>query len=60
MYLSTRQEAFLCSGVGYYSYLGWQLFTAGSNKMQMLTLDVSTDGHCPFSFCTRAETPSKL
>lgn len=49
----------LCSGVGYYSYECWQLFTAGSNYMQMFMLDVSSDDHGLFFFCTYADTPSK-
>lgn len=46
--------------VGYYTYLGWQPFTVGSSKMQMFILEINIDDHCPFSFCTCAETSSKL
>lgn len=54
-----RQEAFLCSEVGYYTFLGWQPFTVGSSKMQMFILDISIGDHCPFSCCACAETTSK-
>lgn len=37
------------------SYFGCQLFTAGSSKMQMFTLDVGTDDHGLFSFCTEGK-----